>query len=135
MGGIPPTRHVAGGNRGINLHLSEIVSDVLEPMVGRIRGGYEVISTEDTLARIEDVSERMVGWTPSSWWEGKVFENWVACSKCMSLNEYIWNEDKPSLCRCEGNNGQIHEDEEEMGDELQGGDKLEVNEAVIVGND
>ena len=53
-GGVPPTRHVAGGNRGMNLHVSEIVSDILEPMVDRVTGGCEVISTEDALSVFED---------------------------------------------------------------------------------
>ena len=34
-GGIPPTRPVAGGHRGLNMHLSEIVSDILESIVGK----------------------------------------------------------------------------------------------------
>ena len=136
-GGVPPTRSVAGGNRGINLHLSEIVSDVLEPMVGRVTGGYEVISTEDTLARLEDVSESMRDWTPSSWWEGRVFEGWTACSKCVSLADYVWNEDKPSLCRCVdkmGKNDTVDLDEEILGDDkvevgqIQEGEKLEVGQ-------
>ena len=56
---------MAGGNRGVNLYLSEMVSDILEPSVG-----MEVISTEDTLANLEDISSSMVGWTKSSCWEG-----------------------------------------------------------------
>ena len=38
-GGVPPTRSVAGGNRGMNLHISEIVSDILEPLVGMVEDG------------------------------------------------------------------------------------------------
>ena len=40
-GGVspPPTRHVAGGHVGVNLYLSEIVSDILEPLAGTIEGG------------------------------------------------------------------------------------------------
>ena len=43
---VPPTRHVAGGHVGMNLHLSEVISDILEPLVGTIKG-CEVISTEE----------------------------------------------------------------------------------------
>ena len=100
-GGVPPTRHVAGGNRGINLHLSEVVSDILEPMVDRVEGGSEVISTEDTLARFEDVSLSMVGWTSTSWWEGRTMEGWISCGKCKSMDGYLWDETRPSLCRCD----------------------------------
>ena len=42
---LPPTRPVAGGHLGMNLHLSEIVSELVEPMVVRYEGGREVIST------------------------------------------------------------------------------------------
>jgi hypothetical protein len=58
-GTVPPTRHVAGGHVGLNMNLSEVVSDVLEPIVGTIEGGFEVISTEDMLAHLEEVNEEM----------------------------------------------------------------------------
>ena len=54
---MPPTRHVASGNVGMNLHLSELVSDLLEPVVGTLNG-TEVISTEDLLAQIDELNER-----------------------------------------------------------------------------
>ena len=100
-GGVPPTRHMAGGYRGMNLHISEIISDILEPMVGRVTEGCEVISTENALATFEEKNEAMVGWTSTSWWEDKTVENFVACGKCASLDSYEWNEDKPDVCRCE----------------------------------
>ena len=56
---IPPTRHVASGNVGMNLHLSELVSDILEPVVGSLVGGTEGISTEDLLAQIDELNLRM----------------------------------------------------------------------------
>ena len=52
-GTAPPTRPVAGGHLGINLHISEIVSDLLDPVVPHIVGGMEIISTEDLIARVE----------------------------------------------------------------------------------
>ena len=54
----PPTRPVVGGHLGINLHISEIVSDVLDPVVGCYKGGREIISTEDLLAKIEMMNDR-----------------------------------------------------------------------------
>ena len=39
MGTITPTRLVMGGNVGMNLHLSEIVSDLLDPIVEEYEGG------------------------------------------------------------------------------------------------
>ena len=69
-GGVPPTRYVAGGNKGMNLHISEVISDILEPMIGRVTGGGEVISTEDNLANLEDINILMEGWTVSSYGRG-----------------------------------------------------------------
>ena len=40
-GGVPPTRSAAGGNRGMNLHISEVLSVILELLVGRVEGGTE----------------------------------------------------------------------------------------------
>ena len=99
-GGVPPTRHVAGGNRGMNFHISEIISDILEPMVGRVVGGCEIISTEDGLATFENMNEGLEGWNNTSWWEGKTIEKFVACGKCGSSVDYEWNEDIPDTCRC-----------------------------------
>ena len=53
MGTIPPTRPVVGGNIGMNLHLSEIVSDVLDPVIENYEGGCEIISTEDLIANLD----------------------------------------------------------------------------------
>ena len=40
-GTVPSTRPVAGGHLGINLHISEIVSDLLDPVVAQYEGGRE----------------------------------------------------------------------------------------------
>ena len=56
---VPPTRHVAGGHVGMNLHLSEVIYDILEPLVGTIKG-CEVISTEDFLARVDNMNENVL---------------------------------------------------------------------------
>ena len=77
-----PTRHVAGGNRGMNLLIIEVILDILRPMVTMVKGGKEVISTEDSLARFEDVNITVVGWTDTSWWEGKSYGNLLAFVKC-----------------------------------------------------
>ena len=45
MESVPPTRHVAGGHVGLNMNLSELVSEVVEPMVNIVGGGFEVISS------------------------------------------------------------------------------------------
>ena len=80
---IPPTRHVAGGHMGMNLHLSEVVSDVLEPLVGTIEGGTEVISGEDMLARVDRLNDDNRGWSKTSWWEGQGGDRYVACGTCI----------------------------------------------------
>ena len=67
-GSVPPTRHVAGGHVGMNLHLSELVSDILEPVVDTIKEGEEVISTEDMVANLEDINEDNKDWHPNKWW-------------------------------------------------------------------
>ena len=69
MGTPPPTRPVAAGNMGMNQHISEVVSDFIEPVVDTFEGGLEIISTEDMLARIDELNKKMENWTPFSWWE------------------------------------------------------------------
>ena len=73
-----PTRAVAGGHLGMNLHLSEVVSDLVEPLVDKHIGGRENISTEDMIARIEDLNGRNQGWTKWTWWEGKSWGEYTA---------------------------------------------------------
>ena len=67
---VPPTRQVAGGHVGLNMNLSEVVSDIIEPMVGTMEGGFEVISNEDMIAKLEGVNYHMRDWTTSHAWEG-----------------------------------------------------------------
>ena len=43
-----PTRPVVSGNRGINTHLSEWLSELMEPIAIEM-GASEVTSTEETL--------------------------------------------------------------------------------------
>ena len=100
MGTVPPTRNVAGGHRGMNLYLSEIISDILEPIVETLAGGEEVISTEDLLARIDKLNMEMVKWSPYTWWEGKTVENYVACGECGGNDETNWDMSTPELCDC-----------------------------------
>ena len=46
-GGPPPTRPVMGGNGGRNVHLSELLSWLLEPLANSMMGrSAEVISDE-----------------------------------------------------------------------------------------
>ena len=79
----PPTRPIAAGNTGMNLHISEVISEMIEPMVDAFVGGEEVISTEDLKAKMEKLNEENENWKSSDWWEGKTAENgkFICCTK------------------------------------------------------
>ena len=100
-GTVPPTRHVAGGHLGMNLHMSEIISDILEPLVETIKGGVEVISTEDLLARIEELNQRFSDWSEHKWWEGTKIGNLQVCIQCIGSEKYVFLEGAPELCKCD----------------------------------
>ena len=62
-GKVPPTRHMAGGHVGMNLHLSEIISDIQEPIENTIKGGEEVISSEDLQVNMIELNKKNKGET------------------------------------------------------------------------
>ena len=66
----------------MNQHLSEIISEVLEPVVDAYKGGNEVISSEDMVARVVDLNSGLTG---PGWWEGKETKDgmYEACSSCV----------------------------------------------------
>ena len=99
-GTVPPTRPVVGGHLGINMPISEIVSDILDPVVSTYSGGREIISTEDLLARLEIVNEGNSGWSPTSYWKGMHTMEYRACDTCTGDMCYEWDEDKPDTCDC-----------------------------------
>ena len=70
---------MAGGHLGINLHISEIVSDLLDPVVTTYKGGKEIISTEDMVAKIEIKNNDSTGWSRSSYWRDMVVGEYRAC--------------------------------------------------------
>ena len=51
--GLIPTRPVVSGNSSMGVHLTNILSEILEPLARRLGGGYELLSTEDLLAKID----------------------------------------------------------------------------------
>ena len=55
-----PSCPVVSGNRGVNTHLSELISEMLEPLVLEMGGG-EIASTEEALHAITVVNEKIVG--------------------------------------------------------------------------
>ena len=131
----PPTRPIAGGNTGMNLHISEILSEITEPVVEAYEGGNEVISTEDFKARIEVLNGKNQNWKPSNWWDGKRTEcgEYEACTKCMGdipIPTYEYeNEDEElkitenDVCNCEENDDdEKNEDWENYWMTNEGGD-------------
>ena len=51
-----PTRPVVSGNVNINTHLSELLSEILEPVALELEG-YEVQSSEEALAKIDELNK------------------------------------------------------------------------------
>ena len=100
MGTIPPTRPVVGGPLGMNLYLSEIVSDLVEPLVDRYKGGKENISSEDLIARLVQLNSSNKEWTSWSWWEGATCEDYVGCGHCQGVWDLEFSREEPELCSC-----------------------------------
>ena len=54
----PPTRPVAGGNQGMNLPLSTVISWALEPLADSLmKSSSEVISNEDMKSRFDKLNK------------------------------------------------------------------------------
>ena len=94
-GTVPPTRPICGGNTGMNLHISEALSEVIEPMVEAFEGGNEIISGEDFMAQVEAHNEEFKNWNKWSWWEGKktLDGEYVACSRCEISGGILTNDE------------------------------------------
>ena len=85
----------------MNLYLSEVVSDIIEPIVGTIEGGEEVVSTEDLLANIEGLNRSNMEWSDISWWEGKTNNSVVGCGRCRDeVPDDLRSMDHPEVCGC-----------------------------------
>ena len=125
----PPTRPIAGGNTGMNLHLSEALSEMIEPLADIYEGANEIISTEELKAKIEALNLKNEGWTKWRWWDGITTKNgrFLCCSKCVPeqvppaldsedasspvrlpdeltgtpAEERMSDEDRNNLCKCE----------------------------------
>ena len=77
-GPVPPTRPVASGNRGMNMHLSEILSEILEPIADEAKNTCEVISTEDMVAKMLRVDKSLKNWTKYEWLRGITCDGYEA---------------------------------------------------------
>ena len=85
----------------MNLHLSEVVSDLVEPLVDRFVGGRESISTEDMIAKFVDMNETNRGWSRWSWYEGLKYEEYIGCGTCEGEWTRVLKMDEPELCVCD----------------------------------
>ena len=57
VGGPPPSRPLAKASKGINVHLSDIVSEFIEPLATARKGTMEVISTDDFLSKCDGLNK------------------------------------------------------------------------------
>ena len=53
-----PTRPVVSGNNCVNTHLSEMLSEILEPVALRMKSA-EVLSTEEALSKITELNDKL----------------------------------------------------------------------------
>ena len=102
LGTVPPTRPVAGGHLGMNLHLSEVISDLVEPLVDKHKGGRKCISTEDLISKVVGTNNSNKEWTKGSWWEGQSHGGYIACGTCVGDWMNVFDLDDPELCSCVG---------------------------------
>ena len=54
----PPSRPVVAGNSGLNCHLSELLSSIIEPVAFE-ESDNEIDSTDDMLARIKSINDTL----------------------------------------------------------------------------
>ena len=137
-GPIPPTRPVASGNRGMNMHLSGILSNILEPIAEGVRDSREVISTEDMVARLLVLDRSLEGWDEVSWLKGVKYEGFSACMECRGSEDYVFDRMNPELCKC--GTGPLKPDEEEkdmvsMNNINEMMENMKVGGSVVVNND
>ena len=64
LGTDPPGRPIASGNGGQNIHMSELTSEIIESVVTAYKGGVEIISTEDMLAKWDALNKKNENWSP-----------------------------------------------------------------------
>ena len=60
----PPSRPVVSGNSGLNRHLSEMISLVIEPVASEA-DGFEVDSTGEMLAKIDELNDKLSNGLPN----------------------------------------------------------------------
>ena len=58
----PKSRPVCGVNSWMNVHFSDVVSEVLEPIATARKGTAEVISTDDMLSKANEYNDKVDCW-------------------------------------------------------------------------
>ena len=58
MGGPAPSRPIASSSSGNNMHFSELMSEILEPVAAEWNGGMEVISGSHFMSKIDKMNEK-----------------------------------------------------------------------------
>ena len=61
------------------MHVSEIVSDMVEPLADHVVGGREAVSVEDLLAQVEQLNRSQTDWTKNTWWEDRIEDHFITC--------------------------------------------------------
>ena len=59
-GELPKTRPVCSSQQGLNYHLQNTLSDIIEPLAEEVEGSIEVGSTEDLLHEVDKLN---------AWWK------------------------------------------------------------------
>ena len=80
----------------------------MESVVTAYKGGVEIISTEDMLAKWDKLNARHEGWTAGTWWDGYEEDGLVACGKCLGDDDTM-----PELCTGTGGEGETNHDDQQ----------------------
>ena len=79
----------------------------MESVVTAYKGGVEIISTEDMLAKGDKLNEKHEGWTAGTWWDGYEDDGLVTCGKCLG------SDSMPNLCTCTGGEEETTHDDQQ----------------------
>ena len=58
-GELPPTRPVCSGCSSMGVHLSNILSDIIDAIANSMKNKIEVVSTEDLLNKIDEYNKKV----------------------------------------------------------------------------
>ena len=93
-----PTRPVLSGNDCLNTHLSELVSEILEPITLRI-GGSEICSTEEAAFQMTEIIGMIIN--DPDWKDTDVLKDLICDQKMEEVNLSDSQEVNKSTLECE----------------------------------